>query len=537
VEWHQVALFVEYGRDDRDVDERLGCEFALSPGLDSLEPALGLRDRPILRLSAKGRWGKNPKAAGLPCVARTEPAVVAVRHASDARGKAPAARPVAARAVRLEQALVGLLALLALVNAVVWARTIPYDHAPDEFLHYAVPAFIAAHARLPVFGPTADMYAATQPPDGSPYSGAYYSSYALFPGLSYLASAGLMRLAEATRPSAELFAARLPSVLSLPITVWLAYLCATALSGPGSPVRLALPACVASLPELTFVASYTNTDAYTIAAATLTVVAWCYGARTRWRPRARLLLGAAVGLVLLGKYNAYLVVPISGVVVLASARDWRGFLRTCVTVGLVAALISGWWFARNALLYQDPLGFSVQAAAVQAVAPDFSPPPELTRDPVYLVTETYWLPVTLESAFARFDYMSLWLPRSFVTAWTLFVEAWLGFLLAWGVSGLLQLKRLRRHRVHLGVYLGLLLVVFGAFAEDIVYTLSAGNSPQGRYLLFASVPFFLLIGLAVQGTLGKTPFARMCLWSLPLFLAFANAWSFLAVLRPAYSPV
>jgi hypothetical protein len=422
------------------------------------------------------------------------------------------------------------MALVALANAAVWARTIPYDHAPDEFLHYAVPAFIAVHGRLPVFGPDADMYASTQPPEGSPYTGAYYSSYALFPGLSYMASAALMRLAEATHPTAELFAARLPSVLSLPATVWLAYLCAATLSPPGSPVRLVVPASVASLPELTFVASYTNTDAYTVAAASLTVFAWCYGARTRWRPRAGVLLGLALGLVLLGKYTAYLVAPLSGVVVLASARGWRGVALSCLTASVVAVVVSGWWFARNAVLYQDPLGFEVQAAAVRAVAPDFAPPTDLTRDPMYLLMQTYWLPVTLESAFARFDYMSLWLPREFVTTWTWLVAASVAAVLFWGASGV-QRVSLRR-RLHLGLYLGLLLVVAGAFAEDVVYTLSAGNSPQGRYLLFASVPFFLLAGLAVEHTLRRLAW---CLWLLPLFLTIANLWSYLAVIRPAYS--
>jgi 4-amino-4-deoxy-L-arabinose transferase-like glycosyltransferase len=314
--------------------------------------------------------------------------------------------------------------------------------------------------------------------------------------------------------------------------VWLGYLSAAALSSPGSPLRLAVPASLASLPELTFVASYINTDAYTIAAASLTVFAWCYGARTRWRPRAAVLLGLAVGLVLLGKYNAYLVVPISGVVVLASARGWHGFALTCLRVGLVAGLVSGWWFARNALLYQDPLGFEVQAAAVRSVAPEFAPPSELTRDPVYLLTETYWLPVTLESAFARFDYMSLWLPRTFVTAWSALVVASAALVLAWGLASLRRLNEARRRRVHLGVYLGLLLLVAGAFVEDVVYTVSAGNSPQGRYLLFASLPFFLLIGLAAERTL---PRVAWCVWVLPLFLAFANLWSYFEVIRPAYS--
>jgi 4-amino-4-deoxy-L-arabinose transferase-like glycosyltransferase len=428
---------------------------------------------------------------------------------------------------RLERPLVALLAVVAMANAAVWARTIPYDHAPDEFLHYAVPAFIADHGRLPVFGPDADMYASTQPPDGSPYSGAYYSSYALFPGLSYLASAGLMRLAEATHPTAELFAARLPSVVSLPATVWLAYLCAATLSPPGRLVRLVVPASVASLPELTFVASYTNTDAYTIAAATLTVFAWCYGARTRWPARASVLLGVSVGLVLLGKYTAYLMAPLSLLIVLSSARRSSA---TLVIAALVAIAVSGWWFVRNTLLYQDPLGFAVQAAAVRTIAPDFAPPEELTRDPVYLLTQTYWLPVTLESAFARFDYMSLWLPRAFVTAWSVAVTASLAAIVAWLASSLPRLSR--RRRVHLGIYVALFLVVLGAFVEDIVYTLSAGNSPQGRYLLFASVPFFLLVAVAVEHTLRRAAWA---LWALPLFLALANAWSYLEVIRPAYS--
>ena len=84
----------------------------------------------------------------------------------------------------------------------------------------------------------------------------------------------------------------------------------------------------------------------------------------------------------------------------------------------------------------------------------------------------------------------------------------------------------------LGLHLGLLLVVVGPFAEDVVYTLASGNSPQGRYLLFASVPFFLLVGLAVEQTFRRVAW---CLWAVPLFLAFANAWSYLAVIRPAYS--
>ena len=233
--------------------------------------------------------------------------------------------------------------------------------------------------------------------------------------------------------------------------------------------------------------------------------------------------------MLLGKYTAYLVVPLSALVVLASARSWRSGLAGLMTVGLVAVAVSGWWFVRNGVLYQDPLGFQVQAAAVQAVAPDFAPPEDLTRDPVSLLTETYWLPVTLESAFARFDYMSLWLPRGFVTAWTALVTGCVAAIVAWIVVEATSVSR--RRRVHLALYLGLLLVVVGAFVQDLLYTLSAGNSPQGRYLLFASVPFFPLIGLSIERTL---PRAAWCLWAIPLFLAVANMWSYLEVIRPAY---
>jgi hypothetical protein len=297
-------------------------------------------------------------------------------------------------------------------------------------------------------------------------------------------------------------------------------------------VRLVVPASVASLPELTFVASYTNTDAYTVAAASLTVFAWCYGARTRWRPRARVLLGLAVGLVLLGKYTAYLVAPLSLlVVVLTSARQPRRVGSTLLTAALVATAVSGWWFVRSAVLYHDPLGFQVQAAAVRAVAPEFAPPEELTHDPIGLLTRSYWLPVTLESAFARFDYMSLWLPRGFVAIWTALVTVAALAVPAWLLVSLPRLAH-PRHRVHLGLYVPLFLVVAGAFVEDVVYTLTSGNSPQGRYLLFASVPFFLLLSLAIARPL---PRLAWTLWGVPAFLAVANAWSYVEVIRPAYS--
>jgi hypothetical protein len=85
-----------------------------------------------------------------------------------------------------------------------------------------------------------------------------------------------------------------------------------------------------------------------------------------------LLIGAVIGLAALSKVSGLTLLPLAALVLawVAWRRcDWRIFFvgGTCV-VG-AAAVVAGWWYVRNFLLYHDPLGFNVFVSIVGPRSP------------------------------------------------------------------------------------------------------------------------------------------------------------------------
>jgi hypothetical protein len=96
--------------------------------------------------------------------------------------------------------------------------------------------------------------------------------------------------------------------------------------------------------------------------------------RGRWAQQDWIRLGLALGVALLAKQNSILLLPVAFFAILFAARraapapEARGmaadldltlFFRSGLTVLGVAAVVSGWWFVRNQVLYHDPLALRV----------------------------------------------------------------------------------------------------------------------------------------------------------------------------------
>jgi hypothetical protein len=121
-------------------------------------------------------------------------------------------------------------------------------------------------------------------------------------------------------------------------------------------------ALVAFQPQFVFISSVVSNDS---AAAALSTVALWLTVRTLRRGlthRRALLIGTVVGLAVLTKTSALLLIPFIGAALFWIAwRDHRPWGEIFAHLGLYVAavlVLGSWWYIRNYALYGDPLGIS-----------------------------------------------------------------------------------------------------------------------------------------------------------------------------------
>jgi 4-amino-4-deoxy-L-arabinose transferase-like glycosyltransferase len=261
---------------------------------------------------------------------------------------------------------------------------------------------------------------------------------------------------------------------------------------PWTPVVAA--AVAGSVPKFVFLSAVVNNDnlvAFLGAALTLVAIAISTdGGRSR-RKRAALsvLLGLLTGAIILAKVTgAFLAVP-AALAVAWAARDRREGVENLGLMAVAAIAVCGWWFARNAIWYGDPLAT------------------EATRDYLGILVEPVY--GTLEQAFVRLPqgvwksawYNSGW--NQFDWWWPLYAPFWL--LAGAGVGGFALMLRRRE-----GGRWAWLLAAFALSAIATVWAIGL-TTPQTQ----ARVGFG---GLAAVACLVAVGFERL---RLPVAARFA----------------
>ena len=215
------------------------------------------------------------------------------------------------------------LALLlgaALALMLVWTAIVPFDKGPDEAEHYRVAHFIYANGRLPVFAADGDMYGYVVNAEEA------FISYAALPGFNYVLSALAMRLVLTDDPYALLYAARFVSTLAVLMTIYLAYRTARLLFPKRPDIARGTALLLVLIPQVTLTGAYVNQDAYTMAVCSWTVYLLLAGWKEGWTAGRAAWLGVALGLVLLGRLNGYVVIPFALLVAALSLRGGVGFV-------------------------------------------------------------------------------------------------------------------------------------------------------------------------------------------------------------------
>jgi 4-amino-4-deoxy-L-arabinose transferase-like glycosyltransferase len=252
-----------------------------------------------------------------------------------------------------------------------------------------------------------------------------------------------------------------------------------------SPARPAMAAGAAALvaftPQFIYLSGAINND---IAAALASAaVLWACVRLVRRGPswRADVMMGVLYGLALLTKFNLLVLLALIELAYVLAVwrnrpgersrtRPWHAFLRGNLIVFGLTALIAGWWFVRNWVLYGDPAGLSVLN--------------ELWAGRSF--SEGLWaipqgLPYLWSSLWGRFGYGQLPLPEA--------VYQGLFWFYASALAGLFVIRR-RNGSLSILALLASSVLIFTAWVLYYIAIQPAG--PMGRFL-FPCLPAFALL--------------------------------------------
>jgi hypothetical protein len=410
----------------------------------------------------------------------------------------------------------GLVALLLafLVLAVVYGLVTPPFESPDEVGHFSYIRHLLTTRSLPVqrIGEPGEAH---QPP-------LYYLIAALIASPADLGdqtgvfrpnpefiwagrggnevNAGLHGSAD-TFPfrghSLALRLARVSSILmgvvTVAFTTWIAWRVF-----PNRPeIGLLAGTLVAFNPQFLFNSSSVNNDSLL---TMVTTISWWQLLRAAAHPeqqRQWASMGVLVGMGLLAKINGGLVIGLaSGIVLLTCAirrRSPKLFINGASVMVVVPALLSGWWYARNQLLYGDLLGLRVYQE-IFAV--------NLRSSALQWGDLKDFFSIQFRSFWGVFGWMNVpspeWLYRFFGVLC-------LAGLLGLGIRALQH--RLRGQSTPEGKATSVALL-FTAVAAQEVYMLAIitrcnASCYQGRYLFPAIAPLMIIVSWGLTGLLPR----------------------------------
>jgi 4-amino-4-deoxy-L-arabinose transferase-like glycosyltransferase len=324
---------------------------------------------------------------------------------------------------------------------------------------------------------------------------------------------------------------RLLSTLMGAGTVLLTFLIAREVLPGLEFMHLAAAAVTAFNPMFLFVSGSVNNDNLTVLLCSLALwqmVRLLRIGATPWRVAG---VGVVVGLAILTKVSALGLVPLVALVITWDAwrrRSLRAWLQHGFLAAALISVIAGWWYFRNLMLYDDPLGFSVWLS----IAGARKRPPSATR----LLAEFEGFRISYWGLFGVVNVLMHPLVYRFYDVLTMLSVG--GLLISAGRWFTGRTRERRSHSLPLGTdpqpaQMAVLALWILILLAALVRWTRLTPASQGRLILpgIAAVSFWLVLGWA---NLSPRRWRRLALGIMAAALLVIAAWIPWAFIAPAY---
>ena len=383
----------------------------------------------------------------------------------------------------------------------IWTVSQPYNSCPDEKMKWDICKYIAEHNSIP------------DGRDESIRDSAWGISYAFQPILTYMMCAVFVKIASifTTQQFALVVAARLVSTISMTLTIYFVIKIANKLFKDKGIYKYLFIVFIAFQPITAFLASYINNDSTAILAISMIIYLWILGLESNWKTKHCILLGGAVGFCALTYYNAYGYILCSVLICLSSAvlnkMDAKEIAKKALIVVSVAFAVAGWWFVRNAIIYDgDILGTKTQNEygdkyALEKYKPSVRKTPENSNESIlHMLNEDAWAKTTVKSFVGIFGYQNILMSNKI---YYLYLSLWL----IGGLGCLLKFKDLFIYKKeekskYILNYIFVIAIIIPILLS-IIYSYTSDFQPQGRYIMGIIIPFMYFVANGIQTMLEK----------------------------------
>ena len=336
-------------------------------------------------------------------------------------------------------------------------------------------------------------------------------SYGFQPIFTYMIGAVFMKIISifTTHQFALVMAARLVSTISMTLVIYFTIKISQKFFK--GIYKYLFIVFIAFQPITAFLASYINNDSTALLATTVIIYLWILGLESNWKNKHCVLLGIAIGFCTLTYYNAYGYILCSIILCLISVilnkMKTKQIIQKVLIVAIMAFLVAGWWFIRNAIIYNgDFLGINAQNECGDKYASEeYKPSTRLTvqrknESIINMLTKDKWINVTLKSFVGIFGYNSMIMSN----------KIYYSYFLIWiiGIIGcLIKFKDLfiynkEEKNKYLLNYIFILSIIIPIILS-IYYSYTSDFQPQGRYIMGIIIPFTYFIVNGIQKILEK----------------------------------